>query len=72
LRKKFDRVLSGLLNEGVAAGEFAIPDVNVAALAIGGMISWAYSWHRPDGRLTLDEVCGRLADLALKMVGAAA
>jgi AcrR family transcriptional regulator len=72
LRKKFDRVLSGLLNEGVAAGEFAIPDVNVAALAIGGMISWAYTWHRPDGRLTLDEVCGRLADLALKMVGAAA
>jgi TetR/AcrR family transcriptional regulator, cholesterol catabolism regulator len=69
LRKKFDRVLSGLLQEGVASGEFAIPDVNVAALAIGGMISWAYTWHRPDGRLTIDDVCGRLADLALQMVG---
>lgn len=71
LRKKFDRVLSGLLREGVAAGAFAIPDVDVAALAIGGMISWAYTWHRPDGRLSLDDVCVRLADLALKMVGAA-
>ena len=71
LRKKFDRVLSGLLQEGVAAGEFAIPDVNVAALAIGGMISWAYTWHRPEGRLSLDDVCGRLASLALKMVGGA-
>ncbi len=71
LRKKFDRVLSALLAEGVAAGEFTIPDINVAALAIGGMISWAYTWHRPDGRLSLEDVSGRLADLALRMVGAA-
>ena len=70
LRKKFDRLLSGLLREGVTAGEFAIPDVNVAALALGGMISWAYTWHRPEGRLTLDDVCGTLAGLTLKMVGA--
>ena len=72
LRKKFDRVLSGLLAEGSAAGQFTIPDVNVAALAIGGMISWAYTWHRPEGRLSIDDVCDRLADLALRMVGAAA
>ena len=72
LRKKFDRVLSGLLAEGIAAGQFTIPDVNVAALAIGGMISWAYTWHRPEGRLSIDDVCDRLADLALRMVGAAA
>lgn len=71
LRRKFDRLLSGLLRDGVAAGEFAIPDVNVAALALGGMISWAYTWHRPEGRLTLEDVCETLAALALKMVGAA-
>ena len=69
LRKRFDRVLSKLLAEGVAAGEFATRDVNLAALAIGGMISWAYTWHRPEGRLALDELCGRMADLALQMVG---
>jgi AcrR family transcriptional regulator len=71
LRKKFDRVLSELLREGVAAGEFHIADVNVAALALGGMISWAYTWHRPEGRLTLESVCDTLAGLALRMVGAA-
>jgi AcrR family transcriptional regulator len=69
LRKKFDRVLSNLLREGVAAGEFDVRDVNLAALAIGGMISWAYTWHRPEGRLALDEMCQRMADLALQMVG---
>ena len=70
LRKKFDRVLSKLLAEGVAAGEFDIKDVSLTALAIGGMISWAYTWHRPEGRLALDDMCERMADLALQMVGA--
>jgi AcrR family transcriptional regulator len=70
LRKKFDRVLSNLLTEGVATGEFDVGDVNLAALAIGGMISWAYTWHRPEGRLPLEDMCERMADLALQMVGA--
>jgi hypothetical protein len=70
LRKKFDRVLSNLLTEGVSAGEFELPDVNLAALAIGGMISWAYTWHRPEGRLRIEDMCQRMADLALQMVGA--
>ncbi len=70
LRKKFDRVLSKLLAEGLAADEFDIKDVSLAALAIGGMISWAYTWHRPEGRLALDDMCERMADLALQMVGA--
>jgi len=69
LRKRFDRTLSKLLTEGVAAGEFAVVDVNLAALAIGGMISWAYTWHRPSGRLPLDELCTRMAELALQMAG---
>ena len=70
LRKRFDRVLSKLLAEGVAAGEFDVKDVSLTVLAIGGMISWAYTWHRPEGRLALDEMCERMADLALQMVGA--
>lgn len=69
LRKRFDRTLSKLLTEGVVAGEFEVADVNVAALAIGGMISWAYTWHRPNGRLPLDELCARMAELALQMAG---
>jgi len=69
LRKKFDRVLSNLLTEGIAASEFEISDVNLTALAIGGMISWAYTWHRQERRLALDDMCQRMADLALQMVG---
>jgi AcrR family transcriptional regulator len=69
LREEYDRVLSGLLAEGVASAEFEVADEKIAALAIGGMISWAYTWYRPDGRLSIDELCERMAQLALRMVG---
>lgn len=70
LRKKFDRTLSDMLQQGVDTKEFTIPDVRLAALAIGGMISWAYTWHRPAGRLSLDEMGMRMAEMALRMAGA--
>jgi TetR/AcrR family transcriptional regulator, cholesterol catabolism regulator len=69
LRREFDHLLSDLLIEGTASGEFEIQDHSLAALALGGMISWAYTWYRPGGRLTLDETAARMADLALRMAG---
>jgi AcrR family transcriptional regulator len=70
LRRQFDHVLSDLLIEGATAGEFDLRDHSLAALALGGMISWAYTWYRPDGRLTIEETASRMADLALRMAGA--
>jgi TetR/AcrR family transcriptional regulator, cholesterol catabolism regulator len=70
LRKRFDRVLSVLLEEGARSGEFQIVDIRLAALAIGGMVSWAYTWYQPAGRLPIDEVVVKLAHFALQMAGA--
>jgi hypothetical protein len=70
LRKRFDRVLSDLLQEGVSSGAFRIIDIRVAALAIGGMVSWAYTWYQPDGRLSFDEISAKLAHFVLQMVEA--
>jgi AcrR family transcriptional regulator len=69
MRKRFDRVLSELLEEGTRTGEFTIVDIRLAALAIGGMVSWAYTWYQPEGRLPIDEVGAKLARFALQMVG---
>ena len=72
MRRTFDHKLVKLLDEGVAAGEFQIPDTRMAALAIGGMVSWAYVWYRADGRLTLEQTSNALTSLILNMVGASA
>lgn len=71
MRREFDRKLTALLASGTKAGEFTVRDPNITALAIGGMVSWAYAWFRPDGRLTIVETAIEMKDLILAMVGAA-
>jgi 8-oxo-dGTP pyrophosphatase MutT (NUDIX family) len=48
--------------------EFEVADVQLAALAIGGIVGWAPVWFRQNGRLSLEEVASHLASLALGMV----
>lgn len=70
MRRDFDHKLSGLLEEGVAQGEFRIADPRLAALAIGGMVGWAYVWYRPAGRLSVEELADEMAALVLAMAQA--
>ena len=70
MRREFDRKLVALLDQGVAAGEFHTSDTRMAALAIGGLVSWAYVWYRCGGRLTLEQTSEQLTQLILDMVGA--
>ena len=68
MRREFDRKFCALLNEGVASGEFVVDDVQLASLAIGGIVSWSYVWYRRDGRLSQAETADRVADLVLALV----
>ena len=70
MRRDFDHKLSSLLAEGMKAGEFQAADPRLAALAIGGMVSWAYVWYRPNGRLSLPELAEEMSRLVLAMVQA--
>jgi hypothetical protein len=70
MRRDVDAKLQGLLRDNVAIGEFEIADERVAALAIGGIVSWAYVWCRGDGRLILPQVADRRSDLILSLVDA--
>lgn len=70
MRREFDRKLVALLEDGVKTGEFKIRDPAIAALAIGGLVSWAYVWFRPHGRLSRTKVADEMAHLILSMVGA--
>ena len=69
LRREFDRKLTALLELGRASGEFHLSDPYVAALSIGGLVSWAYVWYRPHGRLSLDALADEVSALILAMAG---
>ena len=70
MRREFDRKFCALLNEGIASSEFVVEDVQLASLAIGGIVSWSCVWYRPDGRLTKAETADRISDLVLAMIQA--
>jgi AcrR family transcriptional regulator len=70
MRRDFDHKLVALLTEGVQSGEFSIADPALAALAIGGMVSWAYVWYRPNGRLALPDLAEEMSRLLLAMAQA--
>lgn len=69
LRREFDRKLVELLKRGTEDGSFHLRDTNVAALAIGGLVSWAYVWYRPHGRLSIEELAETMTELILAMAG---
>ena len=70
MRREFDRKFCGLLSAGVATGEFVVDDVQMASLAIGGIVSWSYVWYRPDGRLTQAETAEQISALVMSMIQA--
>ena len=69
-QKNFDLRLKGIIEEGIAAGQFDCLDPGLASLAISGMVRWTHRWYLPEGRLGADELCDRMGELALNMVGA--
>jgi AcrR family transcriptional regulator len=70
LRREFDRKLNKLLQEGCDAGVFRVADRELAALAIGGIVSWTYAWYRSGRRLAPAEIAKRMSDLILALVQA--
>ncbi|MET9802642.1 TetR/AcrR family transcriptional regulator [Streptomyces sp. NPDC006368] len=70
LRRKSDAVVRRIINQGVSAGEFDVPDVSGTTLAVLSLCIDVARWFNTAGRRTPDEVGALYADLVLRMVGA--
>ena len=56
LRDQYERLLQGLLREGMEQGVFRQVDIKVASYAIIAMCTEVATWFRPDGRLSVQQV----------------
>jgi AcrR family transcriptional regulator len=72
LRRRSDATVRRIINEGVATGEFDVPDVSGTTLAVLSLCIDVARWFNTEGRRTPDEVGALYADLVLRMVGAEA
>jgi len=68
MQERFDRILGAVLAEGVARGQFDIPDPDLTGLAISGMIIGIYRWYRAGGRLSPPAIAETMAQTASRMV----
>ncbi|WP_369245464.1 TetR/AcrR family transcriptional regulator [Streptomyces sp. R41] len=70
LRRQVDAEVRGIIEEGVAAGDFDVPDIPGTTLAILSLCIDVARWFNVNGPRTPDEVGALYADLVLRMVGA--
>ncbi|MEV0916749.1 TetR/AcrR family transcriptional regulator [Streptomyces sp. NPDC049967] len=70
LRRRSDAVVRRIIGEGVAAGEFDVPDVPGTTLAVLSLCIDVARWFNAQGSRTPDEVGDLYAGLVLRMVAA--
>ena len=69
-RREFEALLAGVLDRGVAEGDFAIPDAGLTALAFLGMVNYSPVWFRPRGRLSAEAIADGFCDVLLEGIRA--
>ncbi|MET7703731.1 TetR/AcrR family transcriptional regulator [Streptomyces sp. NPDC005485] len=69
LRRQADAEVRGIIQDGVAAGEFDVPDIRGTTLAVLSLCIDVARWFNVNGPRTPDEVGALYADLVLRMVG---
>lgn len=70
LEREFYEVCRGMLEAGMAAGEFRTLPVQPTTFAIIAMGDYILGWYRPDGPLTQSQLADLYADLVVAMVRA--
>ncbi|MFD7279396.1 MULTISPECIES: TetR/AcrR family transcriptional regulator [Streptomyces] len=70
LRRQCDAEVRGIIEDGLAAGEFDVLDVRGTTLAVLSLCIDVARWFNVQGPWTPDEVGAMYADLVLRMVGA--
>jgi AcrR family transcriptional regulator len=65
-RDRYEAGLRGLLEDGMARGEFAPGDARLLAFAILGSINWIARWFSSRGPATADEIADAFSGLFLE------
>jgi AcrR family transcriptional regulator len=70
VRRHFQQAVQRFLADGMAAGEFQVPDAKLAGIAILDLLKGVDAWMREPGRLSRRQVADTYAVLVLQLMGA--
>ncbi|MCR0981075.1 TetR/AcrR family transcriptional regulator [Roseomonas populi] len=66
LRDGYERLLSGILSEGLSDGSLHMADVRTATLMVLSTLNWMARWYRSDGPVAAVEFADRYCDMLLQ------
>ena len=69
LRREIDRAVRGVLEEGVATGEFVVDDVRDTALALLSLCVDVARWYSPAASRSPERIGRTYASLGLRLLG---
>ena len=70
VRRHFQQTVQRFLADGLAAGEFLVPDAKVAGIAVLDLLKGVDAWIKEPGRLGRRQVADTYAVLILQLMGA--
>ena len=70
LRRRYEDALTAILQSGIEAGCFRLPDARVATFAVLAMLTGVGSWYRESGRLGKRELIEIHTQMVMQCVGA--
>ena len=68
LRKEIDRVVRGVLSDGVEQGDFDVDDISGTALALLSLAVDVARWYSPEIRRTPADIARTNGELAVRLV----
>lgn len=69
-RDAYQSHLKRIILAGVEAGEFHVPDVDVATLLTLSTLNWSYQWFDPRGRMPLEQLTEQYTHYVFGALGA--
>lgn len=65
LRDQYEARFRSILKEGIANGEFTVPDEKFAVLTIFSGLNWIHTWYNPAGKMTPVQIAENLSAMLL-------
>jgi hypothetical protein len=69
MRDEYSELLRGVVQRGMDDGQFVQADAAIVTLQIFGMCNWSWTWYRPKGAWSTEEIAGTFTHVILHGLG---
>jgi AcrR family transcriptional regulator len=69
-QRRYERLVQGIVEDGIAQGYFRAVDPRLASLALFGMANWSHQWYSPKGRHRPRQLAEQFYDFFVQGIGA--